>query len=145
MTTRRVVLKTIGITGAAGCIGCGGDADGTGGAPKGTGAACANGTDLCFNLADNSELQLDGGIMFFDGPKGKKLFVLRTGETFVALSAICTHAGCVIDWNGVDQFDCGCHGSEFRDDGTVKRGPAAAPLKSFATAVNGDMVTVTLT
>src|SRR6476469_8682427 len=143
MTTRRVVLQTIGITGAAGCIGgCTGESGG-GSVPKGTASMC--GTNLCLNLADNTELMMDGGILFFDQVPGKKMFVRREGETFVALSAICTHAGCVVDWNGVDTFDCGCHGSVFNDDGTVKRGPAAAPLRSFATAVAGDMVTITLT
>jgi Rieske Fe-S protein len=137
------VLQTIGITGAAGCIGgCGGDTSESG-VPTGTASMC--GANLCFNLADNSELMMEGGILFFDQAPGKKIFVRREGETFVALSALCTHAGCVITWNGVSQYDCACHGSEFNDDGTVKRGPAAAPLKTFAAALAGDTVTITLT
>ncbi|MBX3156535.1 MAG: Rieske 2Fe-2S domain-containing protein [Deltaproteobacteria bacterium] len=141
MTTRRVVLQTIGMTGAAGCLGgCGGG--GGSGVPRGTATMC--GANLCLDLAENTELQLDNGILFFDQAPGKKLFVRRSGDTFVALSAVCTHANCLIDWNGEDQFDCDCHGSVFNNMGGVVRGPAAVALRSFATSVAGDMVTITL-
>lgn len=50
------------------------------------------------------------------------------GELF-AVSSTCTHLGCKVHWNSVEtSWDCPCHGSRFRPDGTVIEGPALAPL-----------------
>ncbi|HEV2723270.1 MAG TPA: FAD-dependent oxidoreductase [Thermoleophilaceae bacterium] len=47
-----------------------------------------------------------------------------------ALSARCTHLGCIVQWNTAERsWDCPCHGSRFGIDGRVLQGPAVAPLE----------------
>jgi Rieske Fe-S protein len=50
---------------------------------------------------------------------------------FHAVSAVCTHLGCLVAWNGAEKsWDCPCHGSRFGVAGEVLEGPAVRPLES---------------
>ena len=62
--------------------------------------------------------------------EGKTAGVFRDDEGRLhAVSAVCTHMGCLVGWNPVDRtWDCPCHGSRFAADGEVRHGPAVEPL-----------------
>ena len=45
-------------------------------------------------------------------------------------SAVCTHMGCLVQWNGPNgPGTVPCHGSRFKPDGAVIAGPAESPLE----------------
>jgi Rieske Fe-S protein len=62
---------------------------------------------------------------------GKRVACHRTNSgELMKVSAVCTHLGCLVRWNGAEQtWDCPCHGSRFTPDGLVLGGPAEAPLE----------------
>ncbi|MFI9201113.1 FAD-dependent oxidoreductase [Streptomyces sp. NPDC053048] len=62
---------------------------------------------------------------------GRRCAVHRAEDgTVHALSAICTHMGCLVAFNAAERtWECPCHGSRFAVDGTVLQGPATRPLE----------------
>jgi glycine/D-amino acid oxidase-like deaminating enzyme/nitrite reductase/ring-hydroxylating ferredoxin subunit len=61
----------------------------------------------------------------------EKLAAYRDEDgTLLAVSARCTHLGCLVTWNAAERsWDCPCHGSRFAPDGTVLEGPAVHRLE----------------
>ncbi len=58
-----------------------------------------------------------------------------------AMSAICTHAGCVLEDNAQTisaGLYCPCHGSAFDGNGNVTRGPARTPLQHYQVTIAAD-------
>src|SRR3954470_3060968 len=50
--------------------------------------------------------------------------------TLHAVSAVCTHLGCQVQWNSAERsWDCPCHGSRFEVTGRVIQGPAVKDLE----------------
>lgn len=54
---------------------------------------------------------------------GKNVFILRDLNGVRALSAICTHLGCIVK-QAETGFLCPCHGSVFDNEGNIISGPA---------------------
>ena len=72
------------------------------------------------------------------------VLVTRTGaDTFVALSAGCTHQACEITGYAGQSFVCPCHGSRFDTSGRVVNGPASSSLRQFQTQFANDVLTIT--
>ena len=65
------------------------------------------------------------------------VFIYRDYEGVRALSAVCTHLGCVLE-TAEAGFQCPCHGSRFNDKGRVLSGPAPRSLAYFKVDVAPD-------
>lgn len=69
----------------------------------------------------------------------QQVYIVRMPEGFYAVSAVCTHLGCVTQWKpDSDTIACPCHGSKFKSDGTKIEGPAPRPLPHFAVSLTAD-------
>lgn len=76
--------------------------------------------------------------------EGKPAVVLQPSPgKFIALSAVCTHLGCVVAWNEkADEFICPCHGGRYSPEGKVLAGPPPSPLPSYAVVLEGDQLKI---
>ena len=72
---------------------------------------------------------------------GTTAFIGRDTNGLYAMSAVCTHAGCLLGVAGAASAPavaCGCHGSQFDANGAVTHGPAARPLVHYQVDVASD-------
>jgi len=67
-----------------------------------------------------------------------KVWLSNTDEGVVALYKVCTHLGCLYNWNNQEgKFICPCHGSQFTAAGQYIQGPAPRSLDTFTvSAIN---------
>jgi len=70
----------------------------------------------------------EGDIVSHDG---EKVAGYRDEDgTLHAVSSVCTHLGCQVNWNSAERsWDCPCHGSRFAPGGEVLHGPAVHRLE----------------
>jgi Rieske Fe-S protein len=69
------------------------------------------------------------------------IVVARDSEGVYAMSAVCTHQGCLLSDSGASiqaGLGCPCHGSTFNGDGAVTRGPSGAALQHYAVTIASD-------
>jgi Rieske Fe-S protein len=80
----------------------------------------------------------DAWTVFTDVTLGAS-WLLREGDHVRALSTVCPHAGCAVDWDERgDSFVCPCHDSRFSRQGTPLSGPSPRPLDALdVTVVDG--------
>lgn len=66
--------------------------------------------------------------------------VARDAGGVYGMSAVCTHAGCLMGASGTIAagLSCPCHGSQFDGDGAVTRGPAGFALQHYAVTIASD-------
>jgi thiosulfate dehydrogenase [quinone] large subunit len=117
----------------------------TGSAPPGTIGSASPPTGLA--VAKVADVDRSGAASFtipFDAPAplpaGDPGIIVRLADgSYVAYDAICTHAGCPVEWSPADaQLVCPCHGAAFdpAHAGAVLIGPARLPLASLPIVVD---------
>ena len=76
-----------------------------------------------------------------ENAKGK-FWLSRTEEGVRAIYKVCTHLGCLYNWQEQDnKFICPCHGSQFEKSSVFIQGPAPRSLDLFRlTAFRGEEV-----
>lgn len=68
----------------------------------------------------------EGAVLTLDG---KKVAVYKSAGKINKLSPVCKHLGCIVDFNaGEKTWNCPCHGSRYKADGTVFVGPSTKNL-----------------
>ena len=71
------------------------------------------------------------------------VLVMRSQEGIVAMSMVCTHLGCLVQWQeGKQEFYCPCNQGRFDRDGEVVAGPPPLPLERLPAKVLQDRVVV---
>ncbi|MGD9406190.1 MAG: Rieske (2Fe-2S) protein [Anaerolineae bacterium] len=66
----------------------------------------------------------------------KPVLVIHTAEGYRALSAICTHLGCILFWNKEREvIACPCHEAYFSTNGAVISGPPTSALEEYRLVV----------
>lgn len=106
--------------------------------------ASSSGNTVTLTVDANSPLATVGNAALVQLSAGSFL-VARTGQdTFSAVTAICTHEGCIVSKYQSGTYGCPCHGSEFSTSGAVKSGPAALPLRQFSTQFANNVLTISL-
>jgi Rieske Fe-S protein len=82
------------------------------------------------DVASVNDIPREGGAIVRRGLE--KIAVYRDAQGALhEHSAVCTHLGCIVHWNGSEKtWDCPCHGSRYDPRGNVINGPANKPLAS---------------
>ncbi|GAA1885014.1 Rieske (2Fe-2S) protein [Streptantibioticus ferralitis] len=127
-TCRRTLLQGAALAGVAGigltACGGGGTSSATPSSPTDLGAA--------------DQIPVGGAKLFRDD----KVVVAQPSKgTYKGFSAVCTHAGCVVDNVEGAVISCPCHGSRFNAlTGAVEQGPAGAPLAEVPVRIQGGKI-----
>lgn len=103
----------------------------TAAAPGGAGASAASRSGLpvyAVKLALSSRLPRGQAALYQDPASGQPDILIRQGDgSLNAFSAVCTHAGCTVGYEG-GQIVCRCHGGVYSaQTGQVLAGPPPAP------------------
>ena len=100
------------------------------------------GNTVSVSIGASSPLANSGGMALITSSAGLFLVARTSATSFVAVTAQCTHAACVVSDATSTSYVCPCHGSEFDTTGRVIGGPANAPLRQFQTQFSNNVLTI---
>jgi len=91
---------------------------------------------------DLNELHV-GEARFFTFKHHPAVMVRKSDTEVMAMTAVCTHLGCIVKFNEQGQFlQCPCHGGKFDLSGRVIGGPPPKPLTQYAARIEAGKVVV---
>lgn len=106
-------------------------------------ASVSNNT-ISLTVSAASPLAAVGSAALVQYNGGAILVAHAAQDTFIALTAICTHQGCTITGYQNGQYVCPCHGSRYNTNGQVVQGPAQFPLRSYPTQFANSQLVIML-
>lgn len=94
------------------------------------------------NVGKVDDIPLNSGKIFKFGSR-PGIIVRKADGSFVALSATCTHLGCIVQYRkDLGHIWCACHNGHFDLSGRVLSGPPPSPLQEFKVKIMGDEIYV---
>ncbi len=88
------------------------------------------------------ELKPNSGRVFRFGSRPALLMLTADGQ-YHAVSAVCTHLGCTVQYRGdLHNIWCACHNGMYDVTGRNISGPPPRPLEAFEVVVKGDEIYV---
>jgi cytochrome b6-f complex iron-sulfur subunit len=71
------------------------------------------------------------------------MIINRSDKGFIALSRVCTHLGCLVEYNrGKQRLICPCHAGTFDLEGNVLSGPPPKPLSVIPLRIDGENIVI---
>ncbi len=71
------------------------------------------------------------------------LVINRPDKGFIAVSRVCTHLGCLVEYTKAqNRIICPCHGALFDLEGNVLSGPPPKPLPRVTLKVEADSIVI---
>lgn len=90
-------------------------------------------------IPGGGKLKPGTALAFMRGMSNPGILYAKKDGSLEAISALCTHQGCTVRWQGIDKpLLCPCHGSKFTLDGKVQNGPAMQDLPTYKARKQGD-------
>jgi cytochrome b6-f complex iron-sulfur subunit len=94
-------------------------------------------------VANVAQLTPNGLVVDFDYQDTPCTLLQLEDKSYVALSRVCTHLGCVIKWQPDNKrFFCPCHAGVFAPTGKVVSGPPPRPLPRLKVTVQASDIWV---
>lgn len=86
-------------------------------------------------LASTTDVPVGSGVIV-----GDVVITQPVEGEFTGLSAVCTHAGCLVNEIVDGTINCPCHGSKYNLEGQVVNGPATKSLPPVGIELQGDSI-----
>ncbi|MFG3053749.1 Rieske (2Fe-2S) protein [Kitasatospora sp. NPDC048239] len=142
--SRRTVLcgaaAVLAAGGAVAVTGCASSGSGSSSSGSGSAGSAKGGLKDPVVVGPAADIPVGGGKVF----REQKVVVTQPSPgTYEAFSAVCTHAGCVVDKVENQLIKCPCHGSTFNaTTGARVEGPAPTGLPQYQAEVQGTDIKV---